>query len=181
MSEGHGPISTRQVDQRAVVVDHAPGFPSRGRGERPIQVGGRFRVATVRRVEDPAVEGGIGQRPIELEGAGVVADGRISLAERLAGSGAVEVAFGRLGGQRDADAEGVGRVFVPPELIGAEPLVEVRPEILRPEFEGEPELFIGAGEVPGPEVGPPQVAILPGRAGLPAGVPFEAAIPRASA
>src|SRR5512144_948649 len=44
--QGCGPISTGQVDQRSVVMDHPQGFTSGCRSERLFQVGGRIGITT---------------------------------------------------------------------------------------------------------------------------------------
>ena len=148
IGEGPGSIVAGEFDQGAVVMDHAAGFASRGRGERPAEVDGGFGVTTRRIVEDAAVQCGTGKPVVALKRARVIAQGLVIPTKCLVGQSPVVVALGRVVGQRDADTEGVDSVFEPAELVSAEPLVEVRPEVLRPEVDGLLELVGGAASSP---------------------------------
>ena len=128
-----------------------------------LEVGGGVGITPRGIVEDAAVQCGAGELVVALERTGVIAQGLVVATQRLVGQCPVEVALGRVVGQRDADAEGVESVFESAELVGAEPLVEVGPEVLRPEIDGLLELNGGAGVFAVAEVGATQVAMLPGR------------------
>lgn len=88
-----------------------------------------------RAVRCPRVGGDRDERGVEPRGAVVVEASRADVSQGGVGEGAVVVALGAVRGQGDADAEGVDRVLEPPEAVGADTLVEVRPEVLRPEGE----------------------------------------------
>ena len=103
----------------------------------------------------------------ERQGPVIVGQGEVELAEGLVGQGPVVVALGRLGRQRDADPEGVDRPVEMPEPVVAQALVEVQPEVLRPELQAAPELLGGEVRLPGSQVGPPEVIVLPGRRAAP--------------
>ena len=107
VGEGRGSIVAGEFDQGAVVMDHPAGFASRGRGERPAEVGGGVGITPRRIVEDAAVECGAGELVVALEGARVIAQGLVGPTQCLVGQRPVVVALGRVVGQRDADAEGV--------------------------------------------------------------------------
>ena len=68
--EGGGPIAAGEVDQGQVVVDDPQVLAAGGRGERPLQVGGRLGEAALLIVEDAPVQRGRGQRGVPLAGPG---------------------------------------------------------------------------------------------------------------
>ena len=96
-------------------------------------------------LERPAVEPGGREARLPFQAAVVVGQGRLRLAGRLAGQGAVVVARGGLGRQRDADVEGRRRLPEPAEAVGANALVEVRPELAGQVGDGPVEVRRGLG------------------------------------
>ena len=144
-------------------MDHPQRRPAGGVGPCQLQVGDGVGVAALTVVDDASVERGIRKHPIERQRPAVIGEGLVKLAECLVSQGPVIVTFGRLGGERDTDAEGIDRQVKLPEPIGAQSLVEVQPEVLWPEIQAQLELLGSELELSGSQVGPPQIIMLPGR------------------
>ncbi len=162
LGDGGRPPVAGEVHQRPVVMDRAANAASRGRGQRPVQIGNCLRIMPRVVVQNAPVECGSRQALIAGKRSRVVEQGLVIATECLVGKGPVEIALGRVLCQRNADAESRDGVFEPAELARAESLVEVGPEVARLKIDGVLELPGGEGVLPLTEIGAAEVAMLPG-------------------
>src|ERR1700733_8147374 len=101
-------------------MDRPSGFAPRGGGERPAEVDSGLGITPRAKVDKAAVQCGAAQLAIALERRSVIAKSKVGPTQCLVGQCPVEVALGRVLGQRDTDAEGGESVFESAELVGAE-------------------------------------------------------------
>jgi hypothetical protein len=111
---GDDPVLLSQIDEGRVVVDHHRFGPEI---QCPTEVGERLGEAPCLMVQDAAIQGGRGQPGIELEGAIVVVEVSVGLAQRRKGQGPIIEALRGPGCQGNADAKGVDRVPMTLQLM----------------------------------------------------------------
>src|SRR5262245_48151095 len=163
---GCGVISLRKVGDSQVVMNMAGGFRIGTSSECPLEVGDRIVVSVGVAQESATVQGGRGQRRIELERTAIVAHGLCGPSQGFVGDRPVAIALCLGGCQGDASAKGGDSLFELPQLVGAKPLVEVGPEVLWPFSESILKFYGCLLDQARAKIGSPKVIMLfggPGR------------------
>ena len=163
--QGRGAVAFGQVGKSKAIVRTAHGFRV-GPGQKgSMKVGDRIVCAASLVGEHPPVQCGHGETGIKFKSAAVVTESLSGVFQGIRGPCPVVVAFRGCRGQRDAGAKGGDGILEVSQLIGAEPLVKVGPEILGSELERTLKLLGCLRGQSRAEVGSPQVIVLPGGAG----------------
>ena len=159
------PISASLMREGEIIMDAAPQRRLDRAREGIPEIGDGFREATRIVAENATVQERVRELRVDLQGVAVIAESLVGTPQGLGREGSVEIARGGFRVESDAHAEGSPSVLIFLQIVVTKPFIEVRPEIMRPRFEGTPEFRRGGGESSGSHVRASEVIMLRRRSG----------------